>query len=347
MNEQYSIGQMIDKSIFKDEFNYYEFIKDIEIGKLIEVEGKVVSKKLQNTKDGKVFLLITIKDKTESLRIIDWFKAEDHDKIINIEDIIKVRGKSVIFENRPQINLDKNYTIEIIKDVKNQDKYIKTSNKNINTLINDLNLNIEKIKDPFLKKLTSEILLKDKKIHDLFIESPAAITVHHAYKNGLLEHTLKVLMMAENIANNYEIKVDKDLIISGALLHDLGKIYEYKITNTGIEKTENGELLGHIAIGLNIINSKLRFIEKIDFIKLNQLNHIILSHHGEIEYGSPILPKTIEAFIIHYADNIDSKIAQISEIIENNNDINNNNSNWSFFDKRLGRKLMIKTQEDL
>ncbi|MDY6895119.1 MAG: HD domain-containing protein, partial [Thermotogota bacterium] len=130
--------------------------------------------------------------------------------------------------------------------------------------------------------------------------------------------------------------------IAGSLLHDIGKIEEYVITPRGIEKTEQGELIGHIHLGTKIVYEESKKITpKIKETDLNHIIHIILSHHGEIEYGSPVVPKTIESFIIGLSDNIDSKIAQVKDNIRNTLQINKDQS-WSEYDKRLARKIKIE-----
>ncbi|GAB6188578.1 HD domain-containing protein [Marinitoga arctica] len=331
-------GQLPNELISNDE----TYISELKPNDFKEVEGKVLSKRLQATKDGKDFLLFTIGDKTGTLRAIDWFNAKENSEKINIGDIIRVKGKIVVFDNRLQLNLEKNYNIHILKDEEiNPEKFIKTSLKNAQQLKEELYSIINNIKNIQIKNLLTYIFIKDKKFFNDFSYSPAAINVHHAYKHGLLEHTIDVARLCDSISNNYKNLVNKDLLIAGALLHDIGKIREYEITPSGIEKTDEGELIGHIALGIHMVIEYSKKVQNFPKALLDEILHLIASHHGELEWGSPILPKTIEAFILHFADNLSSKVEQVKSHIEDSN-----NTHWTDYNKNLGRKLKIRKTED-
>ncbi|WGS64080.1 3'-5' exoribonuclease YhaM family protein [Marinitoga aeolica] len=329
-------GQIFDKMI-ED-----VYISDLKPNDNKEIEGKVLSKRLQTTKDGKEFLLFTIGDKSGTLRAIDWFNARENSEKINIGDIIRVKGKIVVFESRLQLNVEKNYEIYKLNENEiNPEKFIKTSSKNIQQLKNELFSIIDSINNEYIKELLKYIFIKDKKFADSFSYAPAAINVHHAYKHGLLEHTIDVAKLCNGIANNYKNLVNKDILIAGALLHDIGKTKEYKITPSGIEKTDEGELIGHIAIGIHMVSDYAKKISNFPKHILNEILHMIASHHGELEWGSPIVPKTIEAFILHFADNLSSKVEQVRSHIEESN-----NEHWTDYHKNLGRKIKITKTED-
>lgn len=338
-NEGMSLGEMLNNSNNND-FIYEKInlINELEPGTNVEIQGKLISKRIQNTKDGKNFLLITISDKTGSLRGIDWFNPDKNEKI-NIGEIIKVRGKIVIFDNRLQINIDKNDdSLEKVSyEEIEEDKFILESKINLDNLLKNLKKFIHKINDQELRKILTEIFFESK-ISKKYQNSPAAMSIHHAYKHGLLEHSLNVVELSLKISENYnDYNINKDILISGALLHDIGKINEYKTTKAGIEKTELGEMIGHMNLGITLLEP---FLNTIDEEYKNHIYHIILSHHGEIEYGSPVLPKTIEAMLIHFADNIDSKLVQINQTIKDSKD-ENPEAKWTNFEKRLGRKFKI------
>ncbi|KAF2955767.1 HD domain-containing protein [Marinitoga sp. 38H-ov] len=343
MNNGVNLGDLLrEKGQLTDDLIDDFYINDLKPNDFKEIEGKVISKRLQTTKDGKDFLLFTISDKSGTLRAIDWFKAKENSEKINIGDIIRVKGKIVVFENRLQLNVEKDYNIHILKDNEiNPEKFIRTSNKNISQLNEELKKIIDNIENSYIKELLEYIFIKDKKFSNEFLYAPAAINVHHAYKHGLIEHTIDVANLCNSIAENYGNIVNKDLLIAGALLHDIGKTKEYKITPSGIEKTNEGELVGHIAIGIHIVSEYSKKIDKFPKDLLNEILHMIASHHGELEWGSPILPKTIEAFILHFADNLSSKVNQIiNHISESNND------EWTDYNKNLGRKIKITKLEE-
>jgi 3'-5' exoribonuclease len=141
--------------------------------------------------------------------------------------------------------------------------------------------------------------------------APAATSFHHAYRGGLLEHTLSVVNLCDKFATAYE-NINRDILISGAILHDIGKVIEYN--NKTFKRTDEGKLLGHIAIGITIVDKKAKKIREFPEKILNAIKHLILSHHGELEWGSPVQPATVEAVLLHYADNIDSKIQTFMEM---------------------------------
>ncbi|TDX17091.1 MULTISPECIES: 3'-5' exoribonuclease YhaM family protein [Petrotoga] len=350
MNEEYSLRDIIKDNLFQSKTNEESItlISDLKPTEEAQVEGKVVSKKLQKTKNDKTFLLFTIADKSQSIRAIDWYNAETNNNKIQIGDVIKVKGKIVYFENRLQINIsNETNSVQKINIMNiNPEKYLQFSNNDLSKLKAKLEHYIETVKDEGIKSLLKQIFLVNSKLTESFLFSPAAIEVHHAYPGGLLEHTVMVTELSLRLYDLYnedsEICINKDIIIAGSLLHDIGKIEEYVITPSGIEKTEQGELIGHIHLGTKIVYEESKKITpKIKETDLNHLIHIILSHHGEIEYGSPVVPKTIESFIIGLSDNMDSKIAQVKDNIRNTLQINKNQS-WSEYDKRLARKIKIE-----
>ncbi|SHE28687.1 3'-5' exoribonuclease [Marinitoga hydrogenitolerans DSM 16785] len=342
-NNGMNLGDLLkEKGQLTNDLLSETYISELKPNDSKEIEGKVVSKRLQTTRDGKEFLLFTISDKTGTLRAIDWFNARENSKNINIGDVIRLKGKIVVFENRLQLNVEKNYEIYKLKENEiNQEKFIKTSSKNIHQLKDELQSFIEVIKNPYIKELLTYIFIKDKKFYTEFSHAPAAINVHHAYKHGLLEHTIDVAKLCDSIAKNYINIVNKDILIAGALLHDIGKTKEYKITPSGIEKTDAGELIGHIAIGIHMVSEYAKKIHNFPKELLDEILHMVASHHGELEWGSPIVPKTIEAFILHFADNLSSKVEQVKNHIEESN-----NLKWTDYHKNLGRKFKITKMED-
>lgn len=353
MNEQYSLGDLIKGNVFENKSNdeNISLISDLKPNEIKEVEGKVISKRLQKTKSNKSFLLITISDKSQSIRAIDWYYPEENNNKIQVGDVVRVKGKTVLFDNRLQINI--NNEDDSIRKMSmaeiNPEKYLKFSNNDLNILKSNLEIYIKKVENDGIKALLEQIFEKNQKLKEEFFFSPAAMEVHHAYPGGLLEHSLMVTEISINLCNLYqeekEIVINKDIIIAGSLLHDIGKIQEYSVTPAGIIKTEAGELIGHIQLGTKILYEESKKINpKIKEKDLKHLVHIILSHHGEIEYGSPIVPKTIESFIIGLSDNIDSKIAQVKDNIRNALQVDKD-SEWSEYDKRLARKIRIERDD--
>ena len=355
MTDNYSLEDILKgNNIFDSnliETKKVKFIADLKLSDEVEVEGKVISKKLQKTKNDKFFLLVTIADKTQSIRAVDWYYPEENNNKVQIGDIVKIKGKIVMFENRLQLNItNEANSVEKLNIMEvDPEKYLNNSKNDLESLKAALVEYMKKVEDKGIKALLKSIFVENKKISDLFSLSPAAMDIHHAYSGGLLEHSLNVTELSLKIYSLYEkdedIYINKDIIIAGSLLHDIGKIEEYTITPVGIEKTEEGELIGHIPLGTKIVYQESKKIsEHLKKADLEHIIHIILSHHGEIEYGSPILPKTLEALIVSYSDNIDSKIAHVKENIRSTLHVNGN-SNWSEYDKKLERKIKFERNE--
>jgi len=314
----------------------YPYIQDLKqhLGREVELIVKVASKRLQISKDQKKFLLLTFSDRTGNVRAVDWHNAENNDSFLKIGDVVKVKGKVVYFEDRLQINISRepNSISKLEEGEFPSDRFVERTEKDIDLLFAESLKLISTIKDKDILNLTRTIFLSmEKEIK----HSPAGMRVHHAYIGGLLEHSLTVAKIADYVSKFYN--VDRDLLISGALLHDIGKIREYRVVSTGIEVTTEGELKGHIIIGIEIVR-KFADKLKIKTEKVIELEHIIASHHGEMEHGSPVLPKTPEAMIIHFIENMDSKIARFMDIIKKSEE----DKEWSEYDKNLGRRVFLR-----
>jgi 3'-5' exoribonuclease len=328
------LGDLMPRDLLKQEL----FVQDLKsrINDSVEIILKVRSKKLQETKDSKKFLIMTLEDRTGTVRAVDWYNAELNDQRLKEGTVVRVKGRVVFFENRIQINLDNDYgAIKILKDDEyDYTKFVAQSKKDLEVLKKKLFVLLDQVKDQHYKKLL-KAFFEDKEFSEKFFRSPAGMRVHHAYIGGLLEHSVTVAEICREISKYYSL--DRDLLITGALLHDVGKVEEYKITESGIEVTTEGELKGHIAIGAAMVREtgkKLSIPEH----KILELEHIILSHHGELEWGSPVVPKTIEALIVHHVENLDSKIARFIEVIESSE----TDQGWTEYDKNLGRRIFLR-----
>jgi 3'-5' exoribonuclease len=173
----------------------------------------------------------------------------------------------------------------------------------------------------------------DEKIAALFKKAPAAKGFHHVYIGGLLEHTLSVIRLLDQLAHYYE-GINRDLLITGGLLHDIGKIYEYSYDSI-FDYSDQGRLIGHIVIGIEMLDTKIASLEDFPEHLAMELRHLVLSHHGTHEFGSPKRPKTLEALIVHHIDDLDAKVNAFQEFIEDSSD--NDDSRWTPFHKLLER----------
>ncbi len=321
------------------------YVSDLRNGMAVTIDLRVQSKRMQETRAGDPFLLLTLYDRTGAIRAIDWNDAVASDRVVEIGRVVRVRGRVTKYEERLQINVDKNAGISVVPDDKIQpERFISATRKNVPDLFERLLSFIACIDNDYLKELLTSIFTKDKGFVERFILSPAASRIHHAYKGGLLEHTVAVAELCEFIGLKYGDSVDKDILITGALLHDIGKVFEYMIGASGIDHSRRGELEGHISIGVEFVSDYASRVSNFPKELLMEIKHLILSHHGEMEWGSPILPKTTEAIVLHMSDNLDSKIAQFREI--ETREHSGTDYEWSNYDRYLNRRILMKNRED-
>ncbi|PZC52834.1 MULTISPECIES: 3'-5' exoribonuclease YhaM family protein [unclassified Mesotoga] len=320
----------------------FPFVSDLRPGSSVLSVFKVHSKRIQEARDGKKFLLLTLSDKTGAIRAIDWFNAEQNDSALEQGTVVRVSARVVVYEDRQQLNLDSEGIQVLEIGHYDPERFMAVTTKDIPQMYDDLLSFINNISDQHIRTLLKEIFENDKKFIEKFIISPAASKVHHAYKGGLLEHTMSVAELCAFFAMKYNESVDKDLLIAGALLHDVGKVYEYSVTSSGIDRTNDGELVGHIVMGIEMIGRAISRIQGFPRYLQTEIKHLLLSHHGEMEWGSPVIPKTTEAIVLHMADDLDSKVAQFREIEER--EFNGSTSSWSNYDRFLNRRVFMKNR---
>jgi 3'-5' exoribonuclease len=213
----------------------------------------------------------------------------------------------------------------------------------LDLLIGDFKRKSESVENPHLKKLLN-LILEDEELTQRLKVSPAAKLWHHSYLGGLVEHTLKVVEFCEKAAELYEL-VNRDLLISGALLHDIGKIYTYSLSGF-IDYTDEGRLLGHIVSGDELINEKIKKVEGFPQELALQLRHLILAHQGQLEFASPVVPQTLEAIILHYADEMDAKAGAFSDIINRETRQGREGKKWSDWVPLIRRYIYLGEEKE-
>ncbi len=297
-----------------------------------QIIGHYLCKQKQSLKSraGKTYLSLKLQDKTG---IIDAKIWEINNSIQNFDesDYIKIDATVVSYQNELQLRINKLRKSQVGEFFESD--YIPTTDKNIDELYKKILEYINSIANTYVKKLVEDIFINNKDISENFKSHSAAKTMHHSYMGGLIEHTLSVVQICDFMCGRYK-SVNRDILISTALLHDIGKIFELSNFPDN-DYTDEGQLLGHIIIGMELITETAAKIEKFPQDLLNLLKHSIISHHGEYEFGSPKRPKTIEAFILHCADNMDAKIKMFEEIIEKDNTM----GNWVGYQKMLERNI--------
>ncbi len=311
------------------------YISELEeyLEKEVESIFKIKSKRVQETRDGKKFLLLTLEDKTGVLRAVDWYDAEENDSKLNVGNIISVKGKVVIFEDRLQLNISKNGISKLTEQEYELERFITKSERDLEDMYNELLSIIDTLQDEDYKTLLRRFFVEDKHIEKSFKKSPAGMRIHHSYIGGLLEHSLNVAKICDSIYKIYP-DLDRELLLAGALIHDIGKIREYAVNQQGIEVTTEGELLGHIVMGVEMVSKKAHGLDQ---KKITKIKHLIASHHGEFEWGSPVLPKTKEALVLHFVENMDSKLNRVNQLVSKDNQ----ERDWTDYDSNLSRRFFL------
>jgi len=316
------------------EISKKQFISDLEIGGKADSMFIVANKQVRKKKDGKTYCAVTLQDRAGSIEGVLWTEVYCNTKDFAEGDFVLVHGDIKEYKGCKQLVIDSIKKIESKENI-NYSDYLKTSGKNIGEMFGHIKKYIAGIKDPHLKKLL-DLFFEDKKFENDFKNSAAAVRYHHAFKGGLLEHTLAVTEICDAIYRIYR-NLNYDLLISGAILHDIGKIREYR-TKVTTEVTDEGRLLGHITIGYGWILEKIKEINDFPADLSDRLLHIILSHHGQKEFGSPKRPKIPEAFIIHHVDYMDADISGYNIIMEENKSGNS----WSDYLKNFDGSVFLK-----
>lgn len=306
------------KKIFVKDIKDSDSISDIF---LVKRKGKGVSR------SGNSYLTVILIDRSGEIEGRVWEKAEEFDKVFNSYDFVKVVGKASQYQGKPQLSIT---DISWVDEGKvSLEDFLKSSEKNLDNLIAELKDIYKEISNEYLKKLIFAFLNNNDFVSE-FKRAPAATGVHHVYLGGLLEHVLSLSKLVLKVVSHYR-ELNVDLLLAGAFLHDIGKVRELSAKKV-FDYTDEGKLLGHLVIGCEMVDERVAKIK--DFpedLKL-LLKHMIVSHHGSLEFGSPKLPQTLEALVLHYLDDLDAKIntvqVMLSEARENN---------WTEYNKFLSR----------
>ena len=287
------------------------YIKDIREDDHIVGHYYCKQKQSLKSRNGKTYLSLKLQDKTGVVDAKVWDLTNEVQSFEESE-FIKIEGVALLYQNEPQLKVSKiRRSMEGEYDVAD---YIPRTDKDVAELLSQMNAYISSVANPFIKELLTNILIKNKEVNAAFASHSAAKSMHHSYLGGLIEHTLSVTQICDYLSGLYTF-VNRDILICGALLHDIGKIYELSAF-PGNSYTDDGRLLGHIYIGADLVSKEALMIDRFPERLESLIKHCILSHHGEYEFGSPKRPKIIEAFLLFCADNMDAKTKAFETAIE-------------------------------
>lgn len=312
------------------------YVNTLADGETIEEVYLCSDKQLRANRNAALYLLVELRDKTGMISGRMWNVTEEGTGHVNPGDFVHVKGKVQLYQGALQM------IVSSIQPVPSERldpaDFVKQTERDLSQLTARLKEILHAIDDPGLRTVIDCFLI-DEKIMGAFCAAPAGMKAHHAYRGGLLEHVVNMLEIADRIAGLLN-GVDRNLLLAGIFLHDIGKIRELDF-ETGCSYTDEGQLLGHLVIAVEMLTAKIAEAEKLTGEKFSEeaalrLKHLILSHHGTYEFGSPKLPMTPEAIAMHHIDNLDAKVHEFARDIA---DDPNREATFTPYNARLERKL--------
>ncbi len=309
------------------------FISQLQDKQSVQSLFLAKGKTLLKDKKGKSYMSFLLSDSTGDVDAKAWDNVEQIGGQFESGDIILVKGTVQLYQNRKQIVIHKIERFEGEVDLKD---YIQSSKSEPEELFLELLKIVETVESVALKTLILGTL-SDPTIKPLLLVAPAAKSIHHAKFGGLLEHIVSIVKLAQLICKNYP-QLNLDLLIYGAIFHDIGKIWELKIDEGGIRYTDRGRLLGHMLMACELVEKKTQSIFNFPPQLKDICKHMILSHHGKHEYGSPKLPQTLEAYVLWMLDEMDSKIDSIQTAMS----LTQGDEPWSLYSQLFERNFYVK-----
>lgn len=291
----------------------------------------VVAKKVRRDFTGGKFLLFQFSDMEGILKGVLWEPTDDIERGVAVDDVVRVSGEVQEYQGSLQLRISR--IDKVSEGEYDPTIFLPASNRPVDELYDEILTLIAGVSDENLRGFLQTVF-EDEEFRKSLIRAPAAKGWHHSYIGGLVEHTYDMARFALKAAEIYP-DVDRDLLLAGVLLHDVGKIEELSVTNH-IDYSDRGRLLGHITLGVEFIDEYLRGIEEFPHELEIRLKHMIVSHHGTLENGSPIVPMTLEALLLHYIDNLDAQVRGVSQVLEKGS---GRTGNWTEYVRLLDRYI--------
>lgn len=279
----------------------------------IQGQMLVAEKHLQTTKDGRPFLRLQLMNRTGTIEAVLWDNAEAAYRLLcgSPQQVVDLKGVVVLYQQERRIRLHS--VSPAPEETTGLDAFLPTSERDPEEMADELHRTIRKVGNPFLRRLL-EAVFRDPEIWEAFRNAPAAKMMHHAYRGGLLEHSLSLARLARLAHKNYPF-LDRDLLLTGSLLHDLGKAWELR-ADLGFDYSDDGRLVGHIVLGIETLQRKIDGLHDFPPALASTVKHLVISHHGEMEFGSPKQPMTLEALCLHGLDDLDAKLRGVHDFLK-------------------------------
>lgn len=310
------------------------YVNELQPNANVEATFLVAHKEVRQKKTGEPYLSLTLTDRTGELDAKMWDNAAEVVSVFSENDFIRVKGATQVFQNRLQ------FTIHKLRPVPENEidlgDYLVASKRDRDEMLGELMGHVAAMTNPHLKGLLEGIFAAPG-VSQLYRDAPAAKSVHHAWIGGLIEHVLSMCALAKFAASHYP-NIDTDLLLTGVLLHDIGKIHELEFARA-IRYGDQGQLLGHIQIGVQMVSEQVAKMPDFPPRLRDLVLHMVLSHHGQLEYGSPKLPVFPEALLLHLIDNMDSKMETMRALIDHDKLID---GNWTLYSSTLERTALKK-----
>jgi len=307
------------------------FVSDLTSEQNVTTFFLVCEKEVRSTKEGKPYLRLELGDRSGTIEARMWDQIETVTREVDREDIVKVQGRVEIYRGKPQ------FSVQQMRKAKPEEidlaDYLPSTKEDVEKLFKQLLAEADSIKNSWLKKLCTGIL-NDPTVSVRYKRAPAAKTMHHAYLGGLLEHVVGLCGLAHQIAEHYP-ELDLDLLLTAAILHDVGKLDELCYDRV-IGYTTEGQLLGHIVMEIETVANAMNKIEGFPAALKTVVQHLLISHHGQYDFGSPKLPMIREALVFHYMDDLDSKLAAVRAALAKDS----GDEMWSVYSGALQRKFL-------
>jgi 3'-5' exoribonuclease len=307
------------------------FVTDLGTEQNITSFFLVHEKEIRNTREGKAYLRLELGDRSGTIEARMWDQFDTVVKDINRDDFVKVQARVEIYRNRPQLSLQQ-LRLAKPEEIDLADFLLHTK-EDVGKLYSQLLEYANSIANPWLKKLVTGIV-SNPEIAAKYKRAPAAKVMHHAYLGGLLEHVISLCGLAKQVAEHYP-ELDTDLLLTAAILHDVGKLDEL-CYERAVGYTVEGQLLGHIMMEFETVSKAIDAIEGFPTNLKTVVQHLLISHHGQYEFGSPKLPMIREALAFHYLDDLDSKLAAARAALA----LDSGEPEWSAYSGALGRKFL-------
>jgi len=292
------------------------YVNELEPNKVITASFLVQSKEIRQKKSGEMYLSLMLGDRSGDLDAKMWDNVAEVIDAFDRDDFVKIKGLMQVFHNRPQLTIHKLRRMDD-SEVDFAD-YFPSSSRDPEEMWAELRGVVASIGNPHLKALL-EAMLGDEDVALRYRRAPAAKSIHHAFLGGLIEHVLSLCALAKLTAGHYR-HIDRDLLLTGVVLHDIGKIYELSYER-GISYSPDGQLIGHIDIAMRMVADKLHGLPDFPPRLRSLVEHMILSHHGRLEFGSPKVPQFPEALLLHHLDDMDSKMECMRAMVANDRQV--------------------------